>query len=85
MINYHSVKNRFLLRINNMTWNLYRRDFWRITKRDAAVIGYVVLREWSSVGGLFYVLKHSRRLLRKRQIIQARRCADPGELAKWFR
>src|SRR5207244_1165265 len=29
-INYHSVKNRFLLRLNNMTGNLYRRDFWPI-------------------------------------------------------
>src|SRR5207253_10520458 len=27
-INYHSVKNRFLLRINNITRNLYGRDFW---------------------------------------------------------
>src|SRR5678815_4753810 len=33
-INYHSVKNRFLLRFNNMTRSLYRRDFWEITKRD---------------------------------------------------
>src|SRR5947199_10263754 len=37
-INYHSVKNRFLLRINNMTASLYRRDVWRITARDAAVV-----------------------------------------------
>ena len=51
-INYHSVKNRFLLRLNNMTGRLYRRDFWPITKRDMAVIGYVFLREWSSVPAL---------------------------------
>jgi hypothetical protein len=31
--------------------NLYRRDFWPITKRDLAVIGYVVLREWTSLPG----------------------------------
>src|SRR5207253_3158087 len=37
IINYHSVKNRFLLRINNMTGELYHRDFWPITKRDLAV------------------------------------------------
>jgi len=80
-INYHSVKNRFLLRINNMTEPLYRRDFWPITKRDAAVIGYVLLREWSSIRGLFYVLRHLPRLLRKRQRIQARRRTDPVE---WF-
>jgi GT2 family glycosyltransferase len=72
-INYHSVKNRFLLRINNMTWSLYRRDFWKISKRDAAVIGYVLLREWSSIPALFYVARHLRRLLLKRRTIQTRR------------
>jgi GT2 family glycosyltransferase len=54
-INYHSVKNRFLLRINNMTGDLYRRDFWQITNRDLAVIGYVFLREWSSIPAFFYI------------------------------
>ncbi len=72
-INYHSVKNRFLLRLNNMTWAQYRRDFWRITKRDAAVIGYVFLREWSSIPALFYIVRHLPRLLEKRRAIQARR------------
>lgn len=81
-INYHSVKNRFLLRLNNMTGSLYGRDFWPITKRDAAVIGYVLLREWSSIPALFYPLRHLPRLLRKRAAIQRRRKADP---AKWFR
>jgi GT2 family glycosyltransferase len=80
-INYHSVKNRFLLRLNNMTGNLYRRDFWPITCRDAAVIGYVLVREWSSIPGLFYIARNLPRLLRKRRAIQLRRRADP---VNWF-
>ena len=80
-INYHSVKNRFLLRLNNMTANLYRRDFWPITRRDLAVIGYVLLREWSSIPAFFYILSHLPRLLRKRAEIQRRRKAD---LRAWF-
>ena len=80
-INCHSVKNRFLLRTNNMTGTLYRRDFWPITKRDVAVIGYVFLREWSSIPGLLYVLRHLPRLVRKRKRIQRRRRSDPME---WF-
>ena len=44
LINYHSVKNRFLLRLNNMTRSLYMRDFLRISTRDAAVVGYVLVR-----------------------------------------
>ena len=80
-INYHSVKNRFLLRINNITGELYRRDLWQITRRDIAVVGYVCLREWTSLGGLFYVIRNLPRLLRKRKSIQARRQADP---LSWF-
>jgi GT2 family glycosyltransferase len=80
-INYHSVKNRFLLRLNNMTGAQYRRDFWQITKRDAAVIGYAFLREWSSIPALFYVLRNLPRLLKKRRVIQQRRHTDPFQ---WF-
>jgi GT2 family glycosyltransferase len=83
-INYHSVKNRFLLRINNMTGNLYLRDFWRITVRDAAVAGYVLLREWSSIPAFFYLIRHLPRLLRKRRAIQSRLRINPIELEKWF-
>ena len=83
-INYHGVKNRFLLRLNNMTGNLYRRDFWRITMRDAAVIGYVFLREWSSIPALFYIVRHLPRLLRKRRRIQSRIRINSVELEKWF-
>ena len=83
-INFHSVKNRFLLRINNMTAGLYRRDFRRITLRDAAVVGYVLLREWSSIPALFYPLRHLSRLIRKRRAIQNRLRIDPAEIERWF-
>jgi GT2 family glycosyltransferase len=82
-INYHSVKNRFLLRFNNMTGELYRRDFWQITKRDLAVVGYVLIREWSSIPALWYVVKSFPRLLRKRAAIQ-KQSHPPKQFAKWF-
>jgi GT2 family glycosyltransferase len=84
MINYHSVKNRFLLRLNNMTRSLYRRDFWRITARDAAVVGYVLAREWSSLGALSYVICQSPRLWSKRKVIQSRKRISGPELDRWF-
>jgi GT2 family glycosyltransferase len=84
IINYHGVKNRFLLRLNNMTGGLYWRYFLQITFRDAAVIGYVLIREWSSFGALIYVIREFPRLWKKRQVIQARRkCAEP-DLDRWF-
>ena len=84
LINYHSVKNRFLLRLNNMTRSLYRRDFWRITARDAAVVGYVLAREWSSIGALSYVICQSPRLWSKRKAIQSRKRISGPELDRWF-
>ena len=83
-INYHSVKNRFLLRLNNITGDLYWRDLWPITKRDLAVIGYVFLREWSSIPAFWYVLRNFPRLRRKRKAIQAMRRVTSAELEKWF-
>jgi GT2 family glycosyltransferase len=84
LINYHSVKNRFLLRINNMSGSLYRRDFWRITGRDAMVVGYVCIREWSSMPALGYVLRHLPRLWRKRRLIQEKVRVSREEVARWF-
>jgi hypothetical protein len=65
-----------------MTGPLYRRDFWPITKRDLAVLGYVLLREWSSVPALFYPIRQFARLLKKRRTIQSRTKVDPQV---WFR
>jgi GT2 family glycosyltransferase len=84
LINYHSVKNRFLLRLNNMTRSLYLRDFVPITIRDAAVIGYVLLREWTSIRGLLYVLQHWPRLWKKRRLIQSRKRTQGPDLDRWF-
>jgi GT2 family glycosyltransferase len=83
-INRHSVKNRFLLRINNMTGSLYRRDFLPITGRDIAVVGYVLLREWSSIPALIWVVRRFPRLYRKRKLIQHRRRIHSREIEQWF-
>jgi GT2 family glycosyltransferase len=83
-INYHSVKNRFLLRLNNMTRSLYRRDFWRITARDIVVVGCIFAREWSSIGALAYVIHQAPRLWSKRRLIQARKRISGPELDRWF-
>ena len=48
-INMHSVKNRFLMRIKNMTSDLYWRNFFSVTLRDVMVVGWCLLREHSSL------------------------------------
>jgi len=84
IINYHGVKNRFLLRLNNMTASLYARDFLPITLRDLSVVGYVFVREWKSMGALFYVVMNFSRLWKKRRAIQGRRTISGPELDHWF-
>lgn len=84
IINYHGVKNRFLLRLNNMTASLYARDFLQITGRDLSVVGYVLVSEWKSIGALTYVLRNFLRLWRKRGAIQSRRRISGPELDQWF-
>ena len=84
LINYHSVKNRFLLRINNMTRSLYMRDFWPILSRDLMVGGYVLIREWSSMPAFFYVMRHFPRLWKKRLRIQQKVRVPSREMESWF-
>src|SRR5207237_10664872 len=44
-INMHSVKNRFLMRVKNMSSDLYRRNWFSITCRDVVVISCCALWE----------------------------------------
>ena len=83
-INMHSVKNRFLMRIKNMTPDLYRRNWLAITGRDLVVIAACLLHEHSSLKAFAYVLKNWRRVLVKRREIMNRRRVEDDDLASWF-
>src|ERR1700731_4611681 len=69
VINMHSVKNRFLMRIKNMTPDLYKRNWWSITSRDLVVLGACIVREQSSLKAFRYLISNYRRVLRKRSEI----------------
>jgi GT2 family glycosyltransferase len=83
-INMHSVKNRFLMRIKNMTPHLYRRNWVAITGRDLVVIAACLLHEHSSLKAFTFVLKNWRRVLSKRREIMNRRRVQDDDLASWF-
>jgi len=83
-INMHSVKNRFLMRMKNITGDLYRRNFLSITARDLVVIGCCLVREQSSLKAFAYVAKNWRRVLAKRRDIMSRRRVTDEYLASWF-
>src|SRR4051812_1014961 len=83
-INMHSVKNRFLMRMKNITGDLYRRNWFSITARDLVVIGCCLVREQSSLKAFAYVAKNWRRVLAKRRDIMSRRRVTDEYLASWF-
>ncbi len=83
-VNMHSVKNRFLMRIKNVTLRLYFRHFVSITTRDALVIAGCLLREWSSLPAFVTVLKLFRRTFSKRRAIMQRRRATETYMLHWF-
>jgi GT2 family glycosyltransferase len=83
-INMHSVKNRFLLRIKNITWNVYRRNWLSITLRDIVVIGCCLIREQSSLKAFWFLAQNWKRVVVKRDLILKRQRVDDDYIASWF-
>ena len=84
LINMHSVKNRFLMRIKNSTCGLYRRYWLAMTLRDLMVVGGSILWEPASLPAFWHVARCLPRALRNRRAIMARRRIEDAELAEWF-
>jgi len=84
LINMHSVKNRWLMRIKNTTADLYARHFVAITVRDCMVIGGCVLREHSSLRGFVIVARLWRKTWAKRRVIMQKRRVSDEYMAAWF-
>lgn len=83
-INMHSVKNRFLMRMKNITGDLYRRNWLSITTRDAVVIGACLIRERSSLKAFWYVARNWKRVMAKRREIMSRKRVQDDYIASWF-
>jgi GT2 family glycosyltransferase len=84
-INMHSVKNRFLMRIKNMTGDLYLRNWFSITARDLVVLGCCLVREQSSLKAFWYITRNWRHVMEKRREIMSRKRVDDDYIASWFR
>ena len=83
-INMHSVKNRFLMRIKNISGDLYSRNFLSITGRDIMVVMCCLLWEHTSIRAFWFLVRNFKRVLAKRRLIQARRRVDDEYMASWF-
>ncbi len=83
-INMHSVKNRFLMRLKNVTADLYFRHLLAITFRDLVVLGGCLLREFGSLSAFPLVLRSYRKMVRKRKEILRRKRVDTKYMRAWF-
>jgi GT2 family glycosyltransferase len=84
LINMHSVKNRWLMRIKNTTADLYARNFVAITVRDVIVIAGCLLREFSSLRGFAIVARLWKRTWAKRRVIMMHKRVSNDYMAAWF-
>ncbi len=84
VLNMHSVKNRFLMRVKNMTGGLYRRCWLPATARDLLVIAACLLWEQSSLPAFWHAARCLPSALRKRQSLMRRRRVSDEDLAVWF-
>jgi GT2 family glycosyltransferase len=84
VLNMHSVKNRWLMRIKNMTTDLYGRYWLPATLRDVVVIAGCLMREFRSLRAFPFVVRNLRRFLNKRRQIMTRRRATDTYMAAWF-
>jgi len=83
-INMHSVKNRFLMRIKNITPDVYRKNFFSITARDLLVISCCLVWEVTSLKAFPTVIGNLRNVIAKRREIMSRQRVDDAYMASWF-
>ncbi len=79
-----AVRNRYLLLLKNEDPALFRRDFFHIITYDIAILGYLLLRERSSLRALGSAWALRRKMLAKRRQIQARRRVSSAQLAPFM-
>ncbi|HVR96980.1 MAG TPA: glycosyltransferase [Thermoanaerobaculia bacterium] len=84
-VSYHSLKNRYLLRLYHQTGGNLLRTLIPTLVRDLAALGYVLLRERASLAAYAWLWRHRRDVLSRRRIIQGRRTRPPAEIDRWFR
>jgi len=84
-INFHSLKNRYLMRTKNMDSAVRRKCFPYMWLRDLGILGYVVVEERSSFGAYREARRLRPKMRIKREIIQRRRKVAPASIARWFR
>lgn len=83
-VNYHSLKNRYLLRIYHQTAGNFFRTFAPTLARDLGALAWVLLRERSSLPAYGWLWRHRQELRARRRTIQERRTVPARDVDRWF-
>ena len=80
-INYHSFKNRYLLRAYHQSAGNFWRTLVPTLLRDLGAFGWVLLCERTSLPAYGWLVRHRQEILARRRYLRGRRRADAEQ---WF-
>ncbi len=83
-VNYHSLKNRYLLRAYHQTAGNLMRTFLPAAFRDLQALIYVLLLERASLGAYAWLWRNRKTILARRRRLQSRRSRPPAAVERWF-
>ena len=84
LINRHSLKNRYLMRMKNLDPAVRRRCFPHMWIRDLGIFLYALVLERTSLPAYAEVWRLRKRFRQKREWIKNRRRVDGNRVAEWF-
>lgn len=84
LINYHSLKNRYLLRAYHQTFSNFVITGLPTLFRDVAILLYVALKERSSLPAYRWLWDRRRFILQRRRTIQDRKTTPNRRVNRWF-
>lgn len=83
-VNFHSLKNRYLLRAYHQTWCDALVTFFPALARDLAALLYALLRERTSLAAYAWLWRNREAIRARSREIRGRRTASAWRVARWF-
>ncbi len=83
-VNYHSLKNRYLLRAYHQTVSNLLLTLLPATGRDLAALLYCLAFERESLSAYAWLWRHRREIAARRKLIQSRRRMPAASIDAWF-
>ena len=83
-INFHSLKNRYLLRAYHQDPANLLLTFVPTAIRDLLALGYVLTRERDSLAAYRWLWENRRHILNRRADLRRRRTCSSWQLNRWF-